>query len=164
MKIKIFASVVLILVSCNTSKLYSKRLAKIEQRHPEKIAAICVKNYPCTTTKSDTIFDYKDSVVFVDCDSVVKHDSLIEYVPVKVPVHLPIQIKTITAYKEDSAKIFLLQKEIKDLHQALIKTDLRHDNDGAIISSQRKKLWRWRVLAIVILIVLGIYTVYRIKK
>ena len=156
--------VCVLIAGCNTSKLDSKRLAKIEQRHPEKIAAICVKDYPCTTTKLDTIYDYKDSVVFVDCDSVVKHDSLIEYVSVKVPVHLPIQIKTITTYKEDSAKIFLLQKEINDLHQALIKADLRHDNDVAIISIQRTKLWRWRVLAIALLIVLGIYTVYRVKK
>ncbi|WP_460374596.1 hypothetical protein, partial [Staphylococcus aureus] len=68
MKPKLFAGILAIIIlllaifSCNTSKLDSKRLAKIEQRHPEKIAAICVKDYPCTTTKSDTIYDYKDSV------------------------------------------------------------------------------------------------------
>ena len=156
--------VCVLIAGCNTSKLDSKRLAKIEQRHPEKIAAICSGKFKETITKSDTIFDYRDSVVFVDCDSIFKHDSLIEYVSVKVPVHLPIQIKTITIYKEDSAKIFLFAKEINDLHQALIKADLKHDNDAAIISIQRTKLWRWRILAIALMILLGVYTFYRIKK
>lgn len=175
MKPKLFAGILAIIIlllaifSCNTSKLDSKRLAKIEQRHPEKIAAICVKDYPCTTTKSDTIYDYKDSVIIVDCpDTAIVHDSLIEYVGVKKYIKVPFNVKlperVIIKTVEDSAKIYLINSK---LIEAEIKAERQSNTiEGLrkIIAHKSKENWLWRILAIV-LIGWSAFKLYnRIKK
>ena len=165
MKPKIFAGILAIIIlllaifSCNTSKLDSKRLAKIEQRHPEKIAAICVKDYPCTTTKSDTIYDYKDSVIIVDCpDTAIVHDSLVEYVGVKKYIKVPIPVKlserVIIKTVEDSAKIYLFYQTINDMDKELKDAQIRINKQSDVIGSQRiiishktKSQWLWFIVA-----------------
>ena len=116
--VTIIVAIIVLCTSCYGPKQADKAINKAMAHYPEKVAALARKEWPCTTTKADTVVDYKDSVVYVDCPdtSKVVHDSLVEYVAVKkiikVPVHLPVETRYITTKIEDSAKIFLLNSKL----------------------------------------------------
>jgi hypothetical protein len=78
--------------------------------------------FPCIVNKKDTIITYVDSLIYIDCPSVV-NGTKDEYISsdtvyikqivtqnkvVKVPVYLPIKTVTVIQKVEDSAKIFQL--------------------------------------------------------
>jgi hypothetical protein len=78
--------------------------------------------FPCIVNKNDTIITYVDSLIYVDCPSVV-NGTANEYISsdtiyidkivtqnkvVKVPVYLPIKTITVIQKVEDSAKILQL--------------------------------------------------------
>lgn len=141
--------------SCNTSKFDSKRIAKIAQRNPQIIAKNCKKEYPCITVKSDTIRDSIDNIIFVECDSIIRTDSLIEYVPVKVikKVNVPSETIIVTKTIKDSAEIYLFKDSISDLNKQLKDAQIRINKQSDTIDSQRKIIahkgkenWIWRIL------------------
>ena len=120
----------LLFSGCNTSKLDSKRVAKIANRNPQIIAKQCFKDYPCIKVKLDTIRDSVDNVVFIECDSlvIVRLDSLVEYVPIKVlkKVMVPCVSRTITEYVKDSAEYFLFHETINNLDIELNAANTRN--------------------------------------
>lgn len=138
--------------SCNTVKLDSKRIAKIAHRNPQIIAKQCFKDYPCTTSKTDTIRDSIDNVIFIECDSVFIHDSLVEFVPVLKKVTVPSVTKTVTITVKDSAENFLFRRTIDSLSRKLIEAEIKEkaylatiDNQQGKISQKNKENWAWRI-------------------
>lgn len=78
--------------------------------------------FPCIVNKNDTIISYVDSLIYVDCPSVI-NGTANEYTSsdtvyinkivtqnkvVKIPLYLPIKTITVVQKVEDSAKIFQL--------------------------------------------------------
>jgi len=106
-----------ILLSCTSAK---KMVEKAYAKDPNAVAEIARDKFPCTVLlKTDTTTMVRDSVVFIDCPEQpiqpgqIFHDTLINVVSggvrtVRVPVHLPIEIKYVNRYFEDSAKIRLI--------------------------------------------------------
>ncbi|MCL5459684.1 hypothetical protein M3M33_13700, partial [Loigolactobacillus coryniformis] len=89
-----------------------------------KVAEITRAEFPCTTTKADTVISTKDSLIWIDCpdntvvtaadytgpDTVTRIIRLPGSVKtVRVPVTLPVKTVTIVQKVEDSATIYTLQ-------------------------------------------------------
>jgi len=99
--------------------------------------------FPCIVNKNDTIITYVDSLIYIDCPSII-NGTANEYISndtvyikqivtqnkvVKVPVYLPIKTITVIQKVEDSAKMFVLN----DVLQAV-------ENETAILNDDVKKL------------------------
>jgi len=109
--------VVALAISCTTPR---QMVEKAYVKDPNAVAEIARDKFPCTVLlKTDTTTMVRDSVVFIDCPEQpvqpgqIFHDTLINVVSggvrtVRVPVHLPIEIKYVNRYFEDSAKIRLI--------------------------------------------------------
>jgi len=123
-----FLSVIIIflalLTSCNkyTLPMAEKEVNKAYLTYPPMVAGKTRDWFPCIVNRRDTIITYVDSIIYVDCPSVV-NGTANEYISsdtvyikkivtqnkvVKVPVYLPIKTITIIKKIEDSAKIFEL--------------------------------------------------------
>ena len=124
----LFLSVVIIfltlLTSCSkyTLPMAEKEVNKAYLTYPPMVAGKTRDWFPCIVNKTDTIITYVDSLIYIDCPSVVNGNAN-EYISsdtvyinkivthnkvVKVPVYLPIKTITIIQKIEDSAKIFEL--------------------------------------------------------
>lgn len=143
---------------CNTVKLDSKRIAKIAHRNPQIIAKQCFKDYPCIKVQSDTIRDSIDNVVFIECDTMIIHDSLVEVVPVLKKVIVKGERITVTEYVKDSAEYFLFHETINNLDIELNAANTRLQKQSDTIDSQRKIIahkgkenWIWRIIALALI-------------
>jgi hypothetical protein len=124
----LFLSVVIIfltlLTSCNKYTLpkAEKQVNKAYLTYPPMVATKTRDWFPCIVNKKDTIITYVDSLIYIDCPSIVNGNAT-EYISsdtvyikqivtqnkvVKVPVYLPIKTITVIQKVEDSAKIFQL--------------------------------------------------------
>ena len=165
--VTIIVAIIVLCTSCYGPKQADKAINKAMAHYPEKVAALARKEWPCTTTKSDTVTDYKDSVVFVECPGVETiHDTTEKWQAVtkivKVPVHLPIEVKTITVKVEDSAKIYLLNSKITEKDIALEKQVNNNHTLQAKLSHRNKQLAYALSILLILAIILGfrIYTKY----
>ena len=148
----------LLFSGCNTVKLDSKRVAKIAHRNPQIIAKQCFKDYPCIKVKSDTIRDSIDNVIFIECDTMIIHDSLVEVVPVLKKVIVKGERITVTEYVKDSAEYFLFHEAINNLDIELNAANTRLQKQSDTIDSQRKIIankgkenWIWRIIALALI-------------
>ena len=128
----LFLSVVIIfltlLTSCSKYTLPKAeyQVNKAYLTYPPMVAGKTRDWFPCIVNKTDTIITYVDSLIYIDCPSVVNGNAN-EYISsdtvyikqivtqnkvVKVPVNLPIKTITVIQKVEDSAKIFHLNDAI----------------------------------------------------
>jgi ribosomal protein L24 len=136
------------LFSCKTSEqLYNKAKTK----DIVKVAKLARIDFPCTTTKIDTVitvdtlFDFLE----VDCTPVIntRVDTVTKTVTVKVPQKV-VTIRTIQKV-EDSAKIITMQAAITDANATILAEHNRGNEYKAIAESERKsKIW-WRKWAVI---------------
>ena len=155
----IFGLILLILIiaglsACTTAeKLTYKAISKDKA----KVAEITRAEFPCTTTKADTVISTKDSLIWIECpdntvvtaadytgpDTVTRIIRLPGSVrTVRVPVTLPVKTVTIVQKVEDSAKIYVLQA-------ATLK--LQADNDKLRGKVHSRNTWlKWLVIALLI--------------
>jgi len=145
----LFLSVIIIflalLTSCSKYTLPKAeyQVNKAYLTYPPMVAGKTRDWFPCIVNKNDTIITYVDSLIYIDCPSVV-NGTLNEYISsdtvyinkivtqnkvVKVPVYLPIKTITVIQKVEDSAKMFVLN----DVLQAV-------ENETAILNDDVKKL------------------------
>ena len=139
---------------CTTAeKLTYKAISKDKA----KVAEITRAEFPCTTTKADTVISTKDSLIWIECpdntvvtaadytgpDTVTRIIRLPGSVrTVRVPVTLPVKTVTIVQKVEDSAKIYVLQA-------ATLK--LQADNDKLRGKVHSRNTWlKWLVIALLI--------------
>ena len=134
-----------LLTSCNKYTLPKAeyQVNKAYLTYPPMVATKARDWFPCIVNKKDTIITYVDSLIYVDCPSVV-NGTANEYISsdtvyikqivtqnkvVKVPVYLPIKTITVIQKVEDSSKMFVLN----DVLQAV-------ENETAILYDDVKKL------------------------
>lgn len=139
---------------CTTAeKLTYKAMAKDKA----KVAEITRAEFPCTTTKADTVISTKDSLIWIECpdntvvtaadytgpDTVTRIIRLPGSVrTVRVPVTLPVKTVTIVQKVEDSAKIYVLQA-------ATLK--LQADNGKLRGKVHSRNTWlKWLIIALLI--------------
>lgn len=113
-----------LLTSCNKYTLHKAeyQVNKAYLAYTPMVANKTRDWFPCIVNKRDTIITYVDSLIYIDCPSVV-NGTANEYISsdtvyikqivtqnkvVKVPVYLPIKTITVIQKVEDSAKIFQL--------------------------------------------------------
>ena len=155
----IFGIILLILIiaglsACTTAeKLTYKAISKDKA----KVAEITRAEFPCTTTKADTVISTKDSLIWIECpdntvvtaadytgpDTVTRIIRLPGSVrTVRVPVTLPVKTVTIVQKVEDSAKIYVLQA-------ATLK--LQADNGKLRGKVHSRNTWlKWLIIALLI--------------
>jgi len=145
----LFLSVVIIfltlLTSCSKYTLPKAeyQVNKAYLTYPPMVATKTRDWFPCIVNKNDTIITYVDSLIYIDCPSII-NGTANEYISsdtvyinkivtqnkvVKVPVYLPIKTITVIQKIEDSAKMFVLN----DVLQAV-------ENETAILNDDVKKL------------------------
>ena len=161
--------VVAIISGCTTAE---KLLDKAERKDAAIVAKYARDKFPCTDLlKPDTSVVYKDSLVFVEIecpevmpDSVllIKTDTVKNTIikTIKVPVNIPIQIKYITKWYEDSAKLKLYDVALNKANTAnekLQATVISQDNK---IARKTKENWIWRAIALCLMAWQG-WKIYR---
>ena len=143
------------LFSCShyTEPTAIKQTIKANDKYPESIAKLVRSWYPCTTTSVNTVIETRDSIVYVDCPDLPQiihelndtiYSTQTEFKTIKVPVHLPIEIRYITKTIEDSAKIFLLGSKVSQLQ----------DKNGSLqtrLDTMQNKRDYWRIRFFILL-------------
>lgn len=138
------------LLSCNSVKQATKHYEKAKHKNIVTVASLVRKDWPCVTTKIDTLISYKqgktdtliqETTFYADCPDTAKNapkNSVIK-VPVKVPQFVFIKnndtvFLTQTKLVEDSAKIFVAQKETAKAQKDVDKYQSRANTKGWIIA------------------------------
>jgi len=160
--------VVAIIAGCRTAE---KLLDKAERKDPAIVAKYARDKYPCTDLlKNDTAIIWKDSIIYIDCPDntnpfevvVIKTDTVKNTVikTVRVPVTVPIQVKYITKWYEDSAKLKIYATELQGCNTAVLKLQTDKDKLTAKAARRGKENWIWRIIATV-LICWQVWKIYR---
>lgn len=164
----IIGLVIMSFPSCYTQKKAIEQVNKADEKFPEVVAKLARDKYPCTDLlKPDTLVTIKDSIVFVEVEcpdvinptTVIKVDTVNNVITktIRVPVNMPVQVKYITKWYEDSAKQKLLSI---DLNKAIAANKTLSEDNNALhkkVARKSKENWIWRIIA---LILIG-WTVFR---
>jgi len=152
-KLIIIGIVIMCFNSCYNAQKATEQVNKADSKFPEIVAKLARDKYPCTDLlKPDTLVTIKDSLVFVDVEcpdsitteTIVKTDTLNNVITktIRVPVNMPIQIRTITKWFEDSAKLKLaaislnnLQQDTANYRKQIVKLD------GKVATRNKWLLW-----------------------
>lgn len=134
--------------SCYTQKKAVKDLHKAHQNYPDTVAALTRAWFPCITTASDTIskIDTLYDFIQLECpeydinepksgkvDTIYKDKPPVNFLiptrspagtrPVIVGLNKYPTTKYITQKVEDSAKIFLMQRQVSDYQATVVERD-----------------------------------------
>jgi len=150
----------LLWASCNPAKIAMRQVDHAILTQPAIAAAELRKAFPCTIlSKIDTVINNHDTTIWVECPGAV-HDTLTDVLTdtinhtivktntIRVPVTLPIQVKTVTKYVKDSADNAVYEGRIATLTKDLEKYRGRSEKRGA--------LNLWLIIACAVLLVLNI--------
>jgi len=148
-------TLLLIISGCYTAKKADKAIDKAQRNYPEVVANKARSLYPCTTTKQDTTYLTHDTIIEIPCpevpiivDTLLLRDTLVisNTKRINVPVRVKIPTQTITKYVEDSAKIYVLNSELKTAtaHITRLETKLQDTTES------RNKWRKWCVITWVI--------------
>jgi len=146
-----------VLLGCNPTK----QAQKLIDKHPEKVLPVFRSAFPCTTEKIDTIYNWHDTTIFVDCvptiDTFYKQGILSRF---KVKKMISIRTSTIVKEVEDSAKIRALQIELRNAETLKINC-----YDDLEASKSRSNAFLITSLSLLILLLLSLFLNYiQLKK
>jgi hypothetical protein len=128
------------MTSCYTPQKANRQALRAITAHPATVLPTFRSLYPCVTTRQDTFITSYDTIINIDCPDTTAGR---EY-PESIPVRVPVQTRTITVYKEDSAKlkehVLREQRLITEREQAV----QREQDTAAKLSKTRKtRNWLW---------------------
>jgi hypothetical protein len=146
--------------SCNPSK----KLDKINAKHPELLAKFCKDTFPCVTSKIDTLIETEFQYVTVECpdynikdtilitrDKIIKGSAVLKYVN---------KTNTIIKTVRDSAEIVYCNLELI----ALNKKCAQYIEDNRMLSNKVTAKNRWIMWLIIALLCSILCNVILIKK
>jgi len=106
-----------VLIACNPTK----QAQKLIEKHPEKTLPVFRSAFPCTESKIDTVYNWHDTTIFIDCVPIIDtvNTESIKYLksilsPFKAKKVLSYRTATITKYIEDSSRLKSLKLELSD--------------------------------------------------
>jgi hypothetical protein len=141
----------LLLWGCNPAKKINRLLDK----HPDIALPLFRDAYPCTTSKIDTIYNWHDTTLFIDCPPIVyKTDTIAIGGNLSLErVRKVISIRTSTIIKEveDSAKIKTLIIKLDSIASAEYRANFAAANYKKFLD---KSEYRSRTYLIAFLILL----------
>lgn len=160
--------IIAIMAGCSSAK---KLLDKAERKDSKIVAEYARDKYPCTDIlKPDTTVIIKDSLIFIDIECpdivpaeiVVKTDTVNNIITrtIRVPVTLPVQVKYITKWFEDSAKLKIYATDAQSCNTAVLNLREANHTLSVKVSNKGQENWLWRIIAI-ILIAWQVYKLYR---
>lgn len=169
----VIALTLLIFTGCYTQKKATEQVNKANDKFPAVVAKLARDKYPCTDLlKPDTLTVTVDSLVYIDCpelvhndysgsertDTIRVRDSI--YRIVKIPVNLPVQVKYITKWFEDSSKLKIAAVDIDNLTKE--NTELK-----STVKSQQTKIGKRNKVILIessLLFLILLYVAYRVWK
>ena len=142
------------LFSCKTSEqLYNK--AKAKPNGEVKVAELARKDFPCTTTKIDSIItvDTLYDSIEVECAPVIRTrvDSFETVVVSKVKVRVPRELVTIRTLQkvEDSAKIKIMYAELQKAAAIIVAERKLMEQQKLETENERKAKDKWKKWALI---------------
>lgn len=145
----LFITCLWLLLSCMSA---GKHLDKAVVKDKPLVAKLTRDLFPCTILKTDTVSITDTAYEFLN---VLCPDARIDSFETSIPVYVKIKVpelvtKTIrvTERFEDSAKIYLLNKEISDKEKVLSAKNLTISDLTNTVQRKNKTLkWLWLILA-----------------
>lgn len=142
--------------SCNPSK----KLDKLNKKHPELLANFCKDTFPCVTTKVDTVTNIEYDFVEVQCpgyENVVKDTIWLtknktNFIKGPAVVVTEYKTKTITKVIKDSAAIKSWELSVLELNKKL--TELNEKNtklQNKVTTKNRLLMWLLVTLLLMII-------------
>jgi hypothetical protein len=142
------ASCLACLFSCKTSEqLYNKA----KNKDIVKVAKLARIDFPCTTTKIDTVITVDTLFDFLEVECAPVINTRVDTVTKTVTVKVPRQLTTIRIQQkvEDSAKIITMQAAITDANATILAEHNRGNEYKAMAESERKSKQWWRKWAVI---------------
>jgi hypothetical protein len=127
-----------------TTKKTEKAMRKAEKllnKYPEVFADKYREVFPCETVKTDTVYDWQNSTVYVECPPRVDSTDTV-YVkaePIRVPCPTKIERITITKTVRDSAEVFALRDTIESLKVNLYTYKHNYENCERLRGEEKAK-------------------------
>ena len=156
MKYLILALTTITTLSCNPSK----KLDKLNKKHPELLANFCRDTFPCVISKVDTItsFDtiYTD-IKYNDYEGVIKDTIWITNFKTKIidkPVVIAYKnaIKYISKTIKDSAEIRACELELIDVNKKLIQSNALNNKLHNKVTAKNRWI-SWLIIAVLCAII-----------
>ena len=139
-----------LLTSCSkyTELTATKDVNRAYVNHPKVVAKIARDAFPCIEKKNDTLINYRDSLVYIECPE-ISTATPIDYLgtdtvvitkskTVRVPIYMPIKTVTVTKFIEDSAKIMQLNSGLLEAINETAKQKDYGESLEAKIKSKNK--------------------------
>jgi hypothetical protein len=146
--------------SCNPSK----KLDKLNAKHPELLAKFCRDTFPCVVSKVDTITNFDTNYITIECpdynvkdtilitrDKIIKKSAVLKYIN---------KTNTIIKTVRDSAQIVFCELELI----ALNKKCEQYIDDNRMLSNKVTTKNRWIMWLIIALLCSILCNVILIKK
>lgn len=115
-------------LSCNPSR----KLDKLNKKHPELLANFCRDTFPCVITNVDTLISYDTNYIKIECNEYDYNNAFIDTVwltssktqLIDKPVYIASigEIKTIVKLIKDSAQIKACELELNAVNKKLIES------------------------------------------
>lgn len=161
MKYLILALTATTIWSCNPSK----KLDKLNKKHPELLANFCRDTFPCVITNVDTFSIYDTNYIKIDCteydydkafiDTVWLTSSKTQLIDKPVYIATRNEIKTIVKLIKDSAEIKACELELNAVNKKLFEstafnTKLQNKLTG------RNSAIMWLIIALLCSIIINV--------
>lgn len=163
------------LISCNPSKLATKKINKAYELDAGKVAEFCSEKFPVITIETDTVVVVEYDFIEIECPPVqkpewiLKKDSTgsiskqgvitykksikrgivrVDTMPTKVKVKTPITTKVITKYVKDSAQITSISSQLKNCEEDSKEIRKKLDNKNEWI--------KWLIIALCLSVIVNV--------
>jgi hypothetical protein len=158
----------LLLAGCYTEKKAAKQADKAMKEYPKAINEQFRKEFPCVTTKVDTLIEayvtYRDTIIEIPVkksDTVTLHDTSFFNNVIVRKIRLPREVVTITKSIKDSAEVWqcqqLLEESTQQKNELIAEIEKRDNKIGGL---KKWKLW----LTIPYLIFIAFFILARIFR
>jgi hypothetical protein len=160
MKYLILALTTITILSCNPSK----KLDKINKKHPELLANFCRDTFPCIISKVDTIKEIEYEFITVECPGYDSKDTIVitRNKIIKGSAVIKYEKKTNTIIKtiKDSAQIRACELELKAVNKKLIESNALNNKLQNKITAKN----RWISWLIIVFLCAIIGNILQLKK
>ena len=148
-------------LSCNPSK----KLDKLNKKHPELLANFCRDSYPCVITNVDTLISYDTNYIKIERNDYDYNNAFIDTVwltssktqLIDKPVFIASigEIKTIVKLIKDSAQIKACQLELNSVNKKLIESTALNIKLQNKITGRNSAIM-WLIIALLCSIIINV--------
>ena len=152
--------------SCNPSR----KLDKLNKKHPELLAKFCKDTFPCVTSKVDTVTNIEYEFIEIQCpgndynkgtiDTIWLTKTKTQLITGPAVVVTEYKTNTITKTIKDSAEIVLCNLELIEIN----KKCTQYIEDNRLLKNKVTTKNRWIMWLIIALLLMIIGNIIQLKK